>query len=117
MPQRLRRRVREMAGTKFGVCVAASRSKPLAPGVDAVHLPCERGLARKRQARAAGIGSTPGIMDALTLWAERFELVPPGGRGLISRCRSAMRAALEHRGASPLDRPGSREAPVRRGLA
>jgi hypothetical protein len=77
MPQRLRRRVREMAGTKFGVCVAASRSTPLAPGVDTVRLPGERGLARKRQARAAGIRLYPEIMDALTPWAERFELVPP----------------------------------------
>jgi LDH2 family malate/lactate/ureidoglycolate dehydrogenase len=43
----------------------ACRNSPPAPGVDAVRLPGERGLARKRAALAEGVTLYPGIMEAL----------------------------------------------------
>ena len=60
-----------------GFIAAACRSNPPVAGVEAVRLPGEQGLARRRQARAAGVPLYPGIMDALVPWAERFEVVPP----------------------------------------
>ena len=51
-------------------------SRP-APGVDAVRLPGERGLARKREALANGLGLYPDIMEKLTPWAERYGVAPP----------------------------------------
>jgi LDH2 family malate/lactate/ureidoglycolate dehydrogenase len=60
-----------------GFIAAACRSNPAAAGVKTVRLPGEQGLARRRQAHAAGLQLYPGIMDALAPWAERFQVIPP----------------------------------------
>ena len=60
-----------------GFIAAACRSNPAAAGGEAVRLPGEQGLARRRQAHAAGLQLYPGIMDALAPWAERFQVIPP----------------------------------------
>jgi L-lactate dehydrogenase len=56
---------------------AACRSNPPAPGVAAVRLPGEQGLARKRHALATGVSLYPGIMAALQPWAEKLEVALP----------------------------------------
>jgi L-lactate dehydrogenase len=56
---------------------AACRANPPVPGVDAVRLPGERGLARKRQALADGVALYPGIMPALAPWAEKLRVPAP----------------------------------------
>ena len=56
---------------------AACRSNPPAPGVAAVRLPGEQGLARKRQALAAGVRLYPGVLAALEPWAEKLEVALP----------------------------------------
>jgi LDH2 family malate/lactate/ureidoglycolate dehydrogenase len=60
-----------------GFIAAACRRNPPAPGAATVRLPGEQGLARRRQARSAGVHLYPGIMDALAPWAERFDVVTP----------------------------------------
>jgi L-lactate dehydrogenase len=45
--------------------------------VDAVRLPGERGLARKRRALAEGLALYPGVMEALAPHAERLGVRPP----------------------------------------
>jgi LDH2 family malate/lactate/ureidoglycolate dehydrogenase len=64
--------VRETAWT-----AAACRASPPVPGVDAVRLPGERGLERKRRALAEGVALYPGIMTALAPWAEKLRVTPP----------------------------------------
>jgi LDH2 family malate/lactate/ureidoglycolate dehydrogenase len=54
-----------------GWLASACRNSPPAPGVDAVRLPGERGLARKRAALAEGVRLYPGILEALAPHAAR----------------------------------------------
>ncbi|HEX4613862.1 MAG TPA: Ldh family oxidoreductase [Urbifossiella sp.] len=61
-----------------GWTAAACRAAAPAPGVDAVRLPGERGLARKRQALAEGVELYPGVMPGLDPHATRFGVTPPG---------------------------------------
>lgn len=55
----------------------ACRSNPPAPGVDAVRLPGQRGLANKRKALAEGVRLYPGIMAGLLPYAEKCGVNPP----------------------------------------
>jgi LDH2 family malate/lactate/ureidoglycolate dehydrogenase len=55
----------------------ACRNTPPAPGVDAVRLPGERGLKRKREALTSGVVLYPGIMEALAPHAEKRGVTPP----------------------------------------
>jgi LDH2 family malate/lactate/ureidoglycolate dehydrogenase len=55
----------------------ACRRNPPAPGVDAVRLPGERALARRRAALAEGLDLHPGILDSLQPWAERLGVPLP----------------------------------------
>jgi LDH2 family malate/lactate/ureidoglycolate dehydrogenase len=63
-----------------GYIAEACRSNPPAPGIDAVRLPGERGLALKRRALAEGVRLYPGIMSALQPWAEKLGVAPPRPR-------------------------------------
>ena len=63
-----------------GFIAAACRDDPPAPGVEAVRLPGERGLALKRRALAEGVRLYPGIMSALQPWAEKLGVALPGAR-------------------------------------
>lgn len=65
---------------EVGWIVEACRRTPPLPGVDAVRLPGERGLARKRDALAHGVPLYDGIMPALTPWAEKFGVPLPVAR-------------------------------------
>jgi LDH2 family malate/lactate/ureidoglycolate dehydrogenase len=56
---------------------AACRTNPPVPGVDAVRLPGERGLERKRQALVDGVALYAGIMPALAPWAEKLRVPAP----------------------------------------
>lgn len=56
---------------------AACRDNPPVPGVDAVRLPGQRGLERKRHALEAGVTLYPGIMTALTPYAETLGVALP----------------------------------------
>jgi LDH2 family malate/lactate/ureidoglycolate dehydrogenase len=56
---------------------ATCRATPPVPGVDAIRLPGERGLTRKRQALAEGVSLYPGIMEALAPFATKFGVIPP----------------------------------------
>jgi LDH2 family malate/lactate/ureidoglycolate dehydrogenase len=56
---------------------AACRANPPRPGVSAVRLPGEQGLARKRAALADGLALHPEIMDKLRPWAERLQVPLP----------------------------------------
>jgi LDH2 family malate/lactate/ureidoglycolate dehydrogenase len=60
-----------------GWTAAACRACPPASGVEAVRLPGERGLGRKRRALAEGLALYPGVMDALAPCAERLGVKPP----------------------------------------
>jgi LDH2 family malate/lactate/ureidoglycolate dehydrogenase len=60
-----------------GWTAAACRDNPPAPGVDAVRLPGQRGLGRKRRALADGVALYPGIMAALTPHARKLGVTPP----------------------------------------
>ena len=51
-------------------------SRP-APGYEAVRLPGERGLERKRAAERDGVELYPGIMDKLETWARRLDVALP----------------------------------------
>jgi LDH2 family malate/lactate/ureidoglycolate dehydrogenase len=64
-----------------GWTAAACRNSPPAPGVDAVRLPGERGLAHKRRALAEGVALYPGILAALAPHAERLGVIPPSPIG------------------------------------
>ena len=54
----------------------ACRATPPMPGVEAVRLPGERGLANKRRALAEGVVLYPGIVEALKPWAEKSGVIP-----------------------------------------
>jgi LDH2 family malate/lactate/ureidoglycolate dehydrogenase len=56
---------------------SACRSAPPVPGGDAVRLPGERGLARKRHALVEGVALYPGILEALAPFAEKFGVPQP----------------------------------------
>jgi len=60
---------------------AACRSNPPRPGVDAVRLPGDGALARKRAALNDGVVPYPGIMDGLRSWADKLGVVPPAPVG------------------------------------
>ena len=60
-----------------GWTAAACRNSPPAPGVDAVRLPGQRGLERKRQALVDGIVLYSGVMAAMQAHAERLGVTPP----------------------------------------
>jgi LDH2 family malate/lactate/ureidoglycolate dehydrogenase len=60
-----------------GWMAAACRANPPVPGVDAVRVPGQRGLERKRQALADGVVLYPGIMAALAPWAEKLGVASP----------------------------------------
>lgn len=55
----------------------ACRSNPPRPGVEAVRLPGDGALARKRRALAEGVELYPGIVDGLKGWAERLGVAVP----------------------------------------
>jgi LDH2 family malate/lactate/ureidoglycolate dehydrogenase len=56
---------------------AACRSNPPAPGVQAVRLPGQQGLAHKRRALSEGVRLHPGIMEQLGSWAEKLAVATP----------------------------------------
>jgi LDH2 family malate/lactate/ureidoglycolate dehydrogenase len=60
-----------------GWLASACRAAPPTPGVDAVRLPGERGLERKRRALAEGVALYPGILEALAPHAVQFGVTPP----------------------------------------
>jgi LDH2 family malate/lactate/ureidoglycolate dehydrogenase len=60
-----------------GFIADACRSNPPAPGIEAVRLPGEQGLARKRRALADGVRLYPGIMAALHPLAGRLGIAAP----------------------------------------
>lgn len=62
---------------EMGWIAAACRKTPPAPGIEAVRLPGERGLACKREALANGVPLYAGIMTALTPWAEQHGIPLP----------------------------------------
>jgi len=64
-----------------GWIAAACRANPPAPGVDAVRLPGQQGLTRKRAALRDGVPLYPGIMDALRPWAEKLKVGLPTPSG------------------------------------
>lgn len=64
-----------------GHTAAACRACPPVPGVDAVRLPGQRGLERKRRALAEGVELYPGILAALEPHAARLGVKPPGPIG------------------------------------
>ncbi|MBX9582697.1 MAG: Ldh family oxidoreductase [Gemmataceae bacterium] len=60
-----------------GWLAAACRDCPPAPGVDAVRLPGQRGLERKRRALAEGVPLYPGLLAALVPYSEKLGVAPP----------------------------------------
>ena len=60
-----------------GWLATACRNSPALPGVTAVRLPGERGLANKRGALAVGLTLYPGIFDALAPWAAKYGIAAP----------------------------------------
>lgn len=56
---------------------AACRANPPRPGVSAVRLPGEQGMARKRAALTDGLALHPGILEGLKPWAERLDVTVP----------------------------------------
>lgn len=60
-----------------GWLAAACRANPPRPGVDAVRLPGDAALARRRKALAEGVELHPGIMPALLAEADRLGVAPP----------------------------------------
>jgi LDH2 family malate/lactate/ureidoglycolate dehydrogenase len=72
-------------GTAFrretGWLAAACRACPPVPGVSAVRLPGERGLALKRRALAEGVALHPGTLEALAPAAARFGVEVPAPVG------------------------------------
>jgi LDH2 family malate/lactate/ureidoglycolate dehydrogenase len=60
-----------------GWLATACRESPPVPGVDAVRLPGQRGLANKRAALADGVPLYPGILASLAPYAEKFGVTPP----------------------------------------
>jgi LDH2 family malate/lactate/ureidoglycolate dehydrogenase len=66
---------------EVGWIARACRETPPAPGIDAVRLPGQRGLARKRDALANGVSLYDGIMPALAPWAEKLGVALPAPCG------------------------------------
>lgn len=60
-----------------GWLASACRATPPVPGVDAVRLPGQRGLERKRRALSEGLALYPGITEALEPFASKLGIVPP----------------------------------------
>lgn len=60
---------------------AACRDNPPRPGVDAVRLPGQRGLARKREQLRNGVVLQPDIVPALEPWAQRLGVPVPAAIG------------------------------------
>jgi LDH2 family malate/lactate/ureidoglycolate dehydrogenase len=60
-----------------GWLAAACRACPPVPGVDAVRLPGQRGLDRKRRALAEGLALYPSVLEALEPHATRLGVTPP----------------------------------------
>ncbi len=60
-----------------GWLATTCRETPPVPGADAVRLPGDRGLTRKRRALTEGVTLYPGIMAALAPIGEKFGIVPP----------------------------------------
>jgi LDH2 family malate/lactate/ureidoglycolate dehydrogenase len=56
---------------------SACRASAPVPGVEAVRLPGERGLARKRAALADGVDLYPGVLVGLEPYATAFGIAPP----------------------------------------
>ncbi len=57
--------------------VAACRSNPPRPGVDAVRLPGQRGLALKREQQRLGVALHGDIVPALAPWADKLKVAWP----------------------------------------
>lgn len=60
---------------------AACRANPPRPGTDAVRLPGDGAMTRKRTALKDGVSPYPGIMDGLKAWADRLGVAPPAPVG------------------------------------
>jgi LDH2 family malate/lactate/ureidoglycolate dehydrogenase len=58
----------------------ACRTTPPRPGFDAVRVPGEQGLERKRHALVEGVVLFPSILPALAPWAEKFGIPLPAPR-------------------------------------
>jgi LDH2 family malate/lactate/ureidoglycolate dehydrogenase len=58
----------------------ACRASTPRPGVKAVRVPGESGLARKQRAMVEGVPLFPAILPALAPWAEKFNLTLPSAR-------------------------------------
>jgi LDH2 family malate/lactate/ureidoglycolate dehydrogenase len=52
-------------------------TNPPAPGFDEVRLPGQRAMVLKRAALAEGVPLYPGILPALTPWAEKLKVAVP----------------------------------------
>ena len=63
-----------------GFIAAACRRNPPAPGVQAVRLPGELSLARRRQALEQGVRLYPGVMESLRPLAAELGVAPPSPR-------------------------------------
>ncbi|QEL17211.1 Ldh family oxidoreductase [Limnoglobus roseus] len=63
--------------TQMGWTATACRESPPVPGGDAVRLPGQRGLDRKRRALAEGVALYPGILASLEPFAEKFGVPSP----------------------------------------
>lgn len=68
---------REAFLRQTGWLARACLDTPPRPGVAAVRLPGQAGLARRRAALAEGVALHAGILDALAPWAERFGVAMP----------------------------------------
>lgn len=55
----------------------ACRANPPAPGIEAVRLPGDGALARKRAALVDGLVLYPGLMDGLAVFGEKLGVAPP----------------------------------------
>jgi LDH2 family malate/lactate/ureidoglycolate dehydrogenase len=62
---------------QMSALAALCRASRPAPGVEAVRLPGERALQKKRDQLRDGVGISPGIMANLAPWAEKFGIAPP----------------------------------------
>jgi LDH2 family malate/lactate/ureidoglycolate dehydrogenase len=60
-----------------GWIARACRENPAAPGVEAVRLPGQMALARRRRAVAEGVALYPGIMSALEPWMRKYAVAAP----------------------------------------
>jgi L-lactate dehydrogenase len=56
---------------------AACRDNPPRPGVDAVRVPGQRALARRREQLENGVALHPSIAPALQPWAEKLKVPWP----------------------------------------